>query len=395
MYLNNKVKDNIYWIGINDRETHLFENYWPLDAGVSYNSYIINDEKVAILDTVKSNYSREFINNIQKIIGNKPVDYVIINHMEPDHSSSINSVIEKWPDVKLIGNKITHRMIKAFYSIENNLLTIEEGDELNLGKHKLKFLMTPMLHWPETMITFDYSSNVLFSMDAFGGFGALNGAIFDDEVNLEFYEDEIRRYYSNIVAKYSPNVQSALKKLNNLPIEVIAPTHGPVWRTSPETIINLYNKWSCYEASKGVVIVYGSMYGNTAKMANYLSRVISNNGIKNIKVFDASKTHDSYILSEIWKYKAVVIGSPTYNGKMFPPIEELTHKLLNTGLKNRYIGIFGNKAWSGGAVKLLNEFSDKMNWQIVGQSVEAYCSPDKEIFDNLTNLGNEIASLIK
>ncbi|SHH62461.1 FprA family A-type flavoprotein [Clostridium grantii] len=389
------INKDVFWIGVNDRETHLFENYWPLEKGVSYNSYIINDEKVAILDTVKFNKTSEFIDNIKAIIGEKKVDYLIVNHMEPDHSSSMASVIAEWPDVKIVGNKKTFGFIKGFYDIVDNYYVIEEGDVLDLGNHKLSFYMVPMVHWPETMVTYDATDKILFSMDAFGGFGALDGTIFDDEVNLDFYEDEIRRYYSNIVSTYSPMVQRALKKLSGLDIGVIAPTHGAVWRDKPGTILDFYDRWSRYEAEEGVVIVYGSMYGNTAKMAEYIARIIAESGIKNIRVYDASKTHVSHIISDIWKYKGVILGSCAYNTTIFPAMETVINKIEHSGLKNRYLSIFGNKSWSGGGVNTLEKFADKVKWERVGEAVEATYTPKYEEFEKLCVLGREMAEKVK
>lgn len=389
------IKNKLHWIGVNDRETTLFENFWPLDRGVSYNSYIIDDEKVAILDTVKFNKTEQYLLKIKEIIGDKKVDYLIINHMEPDHSGSIRAVVAEYPDVQIVGNKKTFDFIRGFYDIHDNFLEIAEGDELDLGYHKLKFFITPMIHWPETMMTYDMTDKTLFSMDAFGGFGALDGGIFDDEVNVANYEDEIRRYYSNIVAKYSPIVQKALKRFDGLEIQTIAPTHGPIWRTSPETIVNFYDKWSRYEAEEGVVIVYGTMYGNTAKMADYVARVISENGVKNVKVYDASKTHLSYIISDIWRYKGVILGSCAYNTHIFPAMESVLNKVEHSGLKNRYLGIFGNKCWSGGGVKAINECQSKLNWDLVADPIEATYSPKDEEFEKLIQLGKQMAKLVK
>ncbi len=385
------IEAKVHWIGTNDRETNLFENYWPLDKGVSYNSYIINDEKIAVLDTVKFNKTTEYLEKVKEIIGDRPVDYLIVNHMEPDHSGSMLALLSAYPEMKIVGNKKTFPFIEGFYGITKNYYEVNDGDMLDLGYHKLKFYLTPMVHWPETMMTYDETSKILFSMDAFGGFGALDGGIFDDEINYEFYEDETRRYYSNIVAKYSQMVQKSLQKLSSLDIRMIAPTHGPVWRESPGKIMELYNKWSQFKAENGVVIVYGSMYGNTAKMADYLARIIAQNGVKNIKVFDASKTHNSYILSEIWKYKAVIIGSCAYNTKVFSPVETLLAKLSNSGLKDRYVSVFGNKSWSGGGVSGIDAFVKEIGWEKIGPSIEATYSPKDAEFESLNKLGKEMA----
>lgn len=390
------ITDKIHWIGVNDRETTLFENFWPLDKGVAYNSYLINDEKVALIDTVKFNKTDQYIAKIKEIIGDKKVDYLVVNHMEPDHSGSMMAILANFPDIKIIGNKKTFTFIDNFYGIDSSyFLEVKEGDEISLGEHQLKFYLTPMIHWPETMMTYETTQKILFSMDAFGGFGALDGGVFDDEVNLEVYEDEIRRYYSNIVAKYSGIVQGALKKLGGLEINTICSTHGPIWRTCPQTIIDYYDKWSRYEAEEGVVIVYGTMYGNTAKMADYVARVVAENGIKNVKVYDASKTHLSYIISDIWRYKGVILGSCAYNSNLFPAMEAVINTLDHTGLKNRYLGIFGNRSWSGGGVNSLDAFAEKIKWERVGESIEATSTPKEREFKLLAALGKEMAEKVK
>jgi flavorubredoxin len=274
-------------------------------------------------------------------------------------------------------------------------MEITEESLLDLGRHKMKFFITPMIHWPETMMTYDETDKILFSMDAFGGFGALDGGIFDDEVNLEVYEDEIRRYYSNIVARYSPMVEKALKRLQGIEIKIIASTHGPVWRSHPDTILNYYDKWSRYISEEGVVIVYGTMYGNTARMADHVARVVAENGIKNVRVFDSSKTHGSYILSEVWKYKGVILGSCAYNTHIFPAMDSILHKLERSGLKNRYLGIFGNKSWSGGGVKAITEFQEKVKWERICEPIEATYSPQEKEFEQLTQLGIAMAEAVR
>lgn len=388
------ITEKVHWIGVNDRETTLFENFWPLDKGVSYNSYLIDDEKVAVIDTVKFNKTDLFLTKIKEVIGDRDVDYLIVNHMEPDHSSSMQALVNAYPNMKIVGNKKTFPMIEGFYNITENFHEVGEGDELDLGHHKLKFFITPMIHWPETMMTYDQTEEILFSMDAFGGFGALDGGIFDDEVNIEDYEDEIRRYYSNIVAKYSPIVQKALKRFADLPIKMICSTHGPIWRYCPSKIVNYYDKWSRYEAEEGVVIVYGTMYGNTAKMADYLARVLYENGVKKVKVYDASKTHVSYIISEIWKYKGLIMGSCAYNTQMFPSVEMVANKIEHSGLKNRYLGIFGNKSWSGGGVKNLVPWAERLKWETVGEAIEATYTPKDEEYQKLCDLAKEMAEKV-
>jgi flavorubredoxin len=392
-----KISDTVYWIGTNDRRTDRFENMWPLDKGVSYNSYCIKDEKVAIIDTVEFSTHGAYLQKIDEILEGKNIDYLIVNHMEPDHSGAIEQLIFRYPNIKIVGNKKTLGLLKGFYNIENNLLEIKEGEELDLGKHKLTFAMIPMVHWPESMVTYDKTDKILFSNDAFGSFGALDGGVFDYELNINFYEDEMRRYYSNIVGKYGMQVQMALKKLANLEFEYICPSHGPIWHDEINTILAKYDKWSKLEPEdKGVVVVYGTMYGNTAKSANIIARKLAEEGIRNVKVFDASKTHQSYILSEIWRYKGLIIGSCAYNTATYPAIEALLAKLKLYGLKNRYVSAFGTYAWSGGGMKGIKEFAENAKGiELVGEPHDVFCSPKIEDFEKLEQIAIEIAKKIK
>jgi len=376
-----QLTDDIYWLGTNDRRTHLFENYWPIPRGVAYNSYLILDEKCALIDTIEVSKVDEYLEKIKKLIPKgKTLDYLVINHMEPDHSGAIRSIINNYPDVQLIGNKHTIKMLEGFYGVTENFVQINEGDDLNLGNHKLRFYMVPMLHWPETMVSFEERTGVLFAGDAFGSFGTLDGGIFDDEIDLTYYEDEIRRYYANIVAKYASPVQKALEKLSPLNIKTIASTHGPIWRSNINYIIKKYNEWSKFETEDGVVIVFGSMYGNTEAMAEIIARTLVEEGVKNIRMYDASKTHASFILSDIFKYKGLIMGSPAYNGTIFPPMEHIISKLENIGLKNHLLGIFGSSSWGGGGVKALNAYAEKSGMELVAEPIEAKCAAkDKEI----------------
>ncbi len=392
-----EIKKNIYWVGINDRNLHLFENLWPLPYGVVYNSYLIDDNKVALVDTVEGSKSGEYLKKIQSIIGkHKCIDYLIVNHMEPDHSGQINELIKHYPNIKIIGNCKTFDMMKSFYGVtEENTHEVKEGDTVDLGNHKLKFYMTPMVHWPETMMTYELNNDILFAGDAFGSFGALDGGIFDDEVDLDFFEDEMRRYYSNIVGKYGSPVQRALKKLSNLNIKTICSTHGPIWRSELNKVVYLYDKWSKYEAEEGVVIVYGSMYGNTKTMAETIARAVSESGIEKVRIYDASKTHPSYILSDIWKYKGLIIGSCVYNANLFPPIDGLVKKLVNRNIKNRVLGIFGNYSWSGGAIKNLKTFAEKCNLDLAAEPLDVKSSPKTEDISRCINIGKAVAQKVK
>ncbi|WP_234406675.1 FprA family A-type flavoprotein [Prolixibacter bellariivorans] len=386
-----KLADEIYYVGVNDRKTHLFENYWPLPHGMAYNSYLIVDEKVALMDTVERTFIDEYLSNIKNILGDRKVDYLVINHMEPDHSGAIRSIVAEYPDITLVGNKKTFPMLENFYQIKENTLEIGDGDELPLGKNTLEFYTIPMVHWPETMVSFEKTNGILFSADAFGAFGTLDGGIFDDELNLSFYEEEMMRYFTNIVGKYSPHTQRAMKKLSGLDIKMIAALHGPIWRSHTDFVLSRYDKWSSYQTEEGVVIVYGSMYGNTEKMADVIARQLAVRGVKNIRVYDASKTHQSYIISDIFKYKGFIVGSAAYNNEMFPSVEALVTKIEHMGIKEHLLGVFGSFSWNGGGVKNLMKFAENIKWDVVYEPVEEKGALKADKFQMCIDLANAMA----
>jgi flavorubredoxin len=385
------LAENIYYLGFNDRRTHLFENFWPIPYGVSYNSYLIVDEKIAIIDTVEHSFTDDYLDQIKILTNSRPVDYLVINHMEPDHSGSLKAVVAKYPGITLVGNKKTFDMVSNYYKITQNTLEVYDDSELPLGKHRLRFTTIPMVHWPETMVSYEMTSKILFTGDAFGSFGTLDGGIFDDELNLSMYEEELMRYFTNIVGKYCPHTQRALKKVESMDVKMLAATHGPVWRTDLNYIMERYQKWSTYTTEPGAVIVYGSMYGNTAKMADVIARQLAVRGIKNIRVYDASKTHASYIISDIFKYKAFIIGSAAYNNELFPSVKSLVTKIEHMGIKNHLLGIFGSFGWNGGAVKNLQKFAENIKWELVYEPVEEKGTLKKDKFEQCLVLANAIA----
>lgn len=385
------INDDIYWIGVNDRKTRLFENLWPIPKGVAYNSYIIKDEKIALIDTVDRSFMDDFIDNIDEISEGKDIDYLVINHMEPDHSGSIKAIIARYPNIQIIGNKKTFPMLERFYGIKDNLIEVKDGDIIDLGKHKLNFALIPMVHWPETMVTYESTTKTIFSGDAFGAFGTLDGGIFDYEVDLDWLEEEISRYYSNIVGKYGVPVQSALKKLESLDIKMICATHGPIWKKFIPQIIEKYKKWSTYSTDKGVVIAFASIYGHNEKLADFIARELVKNGVKNVKIFDVSKTHLSYIIDSIFKYRGVILGSSTYNGGMFPNMASLLHELKSLNLKNHAISTFGSHAWAGTSVKLLNKFAEETKWDIIAESCDVKCNPHDAEYEKCEIIAKEMA----
>ena len=388
-----EIKNNVYYVGVNDRNKALFEGLWPLPFGVSYNSYIINDDKVCLIDTVEVDFFTQFIENLRGVLGDKKIDYLVINHMEPDHSGSISLLRKFYPDVKIVGNKKTFNMLQGFYGIDNNCLEVKNGDVLELGEHTLKFVLTPMVHWPETMVTLDETDHILFSGDAFGCFGALNGGLIDSQIDTSWCEDEMIRYYSNIVGKYGVPVQNALKKLSGVQIDYICSTHGPVWHEQVSHVISLYDRMSKYETEPGLVIVYGTMYGNTERMAEVIARAASQAGVKKISVFNVSKTHHSYILRDIFRYKGLIVGAPTYNTGLYAEMDVLLSEVANRDIKNHLIGWFGSFAWAGKAVQKIGEWNEQhLHFEKVGEPVEMKQAMTPEVEAECERLGRDMAA---
>ena len=390
-----EISRNIHYVGVNDRTKHLFEGLWPLPLGVSYNSYLIVDKSVVLIDTVDHCYTDLFFEKIKNILGERPIDYLVVNHMEPDHSASINDLCRVYPDIKIIGNSKTIGMIEGFYGIFDKFHEVKDGDRLPLGEKVLTFYMTPMVHWPETMMTYCEDDKILFSGDAFGCFGTLDGGIIDYQMNTEKYWDEMFRYYSNIVGKYGAPVQKALAKLSGIDIQIICSTHGPIWKEEIQKVISIYNKLSLYEGEEGVVIAYGSMYGNTEKMAEVIARELAAQGIKNIVMHNVSKSVMSYILRYIFKYKGLIIGCPTYTNELFPNIESLVSKLESRDMKNRVFGYFGSFSWAGAAVKRLSSFAERMKWDVTGNPVEMKQGITSEKIAQCQELAKAIATKLK
>ena len=345
-----KLNEHVWYVGANDRRTHLFENIWPIPKGVAYNSYIVADEKIAIIDTLEKSFLDDFIENIEDVCQERTPDYLIINHMEPDHSGAIRTLLLRYPDITIVGNAKTLGILQNYYGTPRNYHEVKEGDSISLGKISLHFVMTPMLHWPETMVTYVPELATLFSGDIFGAFGTLDGGIYDDELDLDYLEEEIGRYYSNIVGKYGAPAQTALKKLGGIELKMVCATHGPIWRSHIADIIARYDKWSRYATDKGVVIAFSSMYGHTEKMADMIARFLRQEGIEKIRIHDTSTVHLSYIINDIFRYKGVILGCPAYNGNMYPTMKTLIEELGNMGIKDHYLAYFANKSWGGGAI---------------------------------------------
>ena len=365
-----EIANQIYYVGVNDRQKTLFENMWPLPYGVSYNAYLIVDEQTVLVDTVDVCYSDLFLKKVADALQGRTLDYLIVNHMEPDHAGSIRLLRQQYPGVKIVGNTKTFDMLAGFHGITDGLYEVKEGDTLNTGTHQLSFYMAPMVHWPEVMVTYDATDKILFSADAFGTYGTLDGAVVDKDMDCSHYWDEMVRYYANIVGKYGNPVQRALQKLSALEIKTICSTHGPVWQEHVAKAVGIYDRLSRYEAEEGVVILYGSMYGHTEQMAEVIASALADQGVKRIVMHNVSKTPASYILADVFRYKGIIVGSPTYSNQLFPEVEAVLSKIELREVKNRLFGYFGSFSWAGAAVKRLAAFGEKMKWETVGTPAE-------------------------
>ena len=391
-----KVTEDLYWVGGNDRLIELFENIFPLAKGVSYNSYLLLDEQTVLFDTADYAIGKQFIENVMSVLNGRNLDYIVVNHMEPDHCSLIGELLLHYPDVKIIGNAKTFPMIEQFFSFDltGKTLTVKEGDTFCSGKHTFRFIMSPMVHWPEAMMTYDEKDKVLFSADAFGTFNALNGNLFNDELDFNReWLDEARRYYTNIVGKYGPQVQNVLKKASSLDIQMICPLHGPVWRSNLNFIIEKYNLWSRYEPEeKGVMIAYASMYGNTENMAEILAVMLAEAGVKNIHMHNISKTHVSELISDSFKYSHIVLASPTYNNGIYPLMDNYLEDMKALSLQNRTIAVLGNGSWAPQATKLISaKIKEMKNMRLLEASVTIKSSLKEAQLEELNSLSRQIA----
>jgi len=363
MNIREIIKD-VYYVGVNDRVTEKFEAQWPLPYGVSYNSYIIKGTEATVLvDTVKIDEVRPFFNNIE----NEKIDYLVVNHMEPDHSGSIPEVVKAYPDMKIICNSVTVGMIKGFCKIEddNKFIVVKDGDEISIGNHTLRFYMTPMVHWPETMMTYLADEAILFSGDGFGTFGALNGGIIDTEMHTDIYLEEMYRYYSNIVGKYGRFVMNALNKLSTVELKYICPTHGPVWHDHISDAVEITRRLASYESEPGTVIVYGSMYGNTAEAAERIASALAMRGERRIIIHNVAHSDMSHIISDAFRYSTLIVGSCVYSMRLFPGIEQFLTAMETREIKNKVFATFGSYTWAAAvADNQFMAFSERMKLPI-------------------------------
>ena len=367
MYCVRKVVDDLYWVGGNDHRLALFENIHPIPNGVSYNSYLLLDKKTVLFDTVDWDACRQFLENVEHVLNGRDLDYLVINHMEPDHGASIEEILLRYPKVKIISTEKSFLLMHQFgFNVDGRTEEVKEGDTRCFGKHTITFVEAPMVHWPEAMVSFDVTNGVLFSADAFGSFGALDGKLFNDEVDFDRdWLDDARRYYTNIVGKYGPHVQALLKKAGTIDIKVICPLHGPVWRNDFGYLLDKYDKWSRYEPEEtGVLIAYASMYGNTESAAQVLAAKLVEKGVKNVVVHDVSNTHVSYLISDAFKYSHIVLASVTYNLGIYPVMHDFLMHMKALNMQKRTVGIIENGSWAPKSGSLMKDFLDNQMKQM-------------------------------
>ena len=400
MHCVKKVTDDLYWIGGSDRRLALFENVYPIPRGVSYNSYILLDEKTVLLDTVDASISGLFFENLEYVLNGRTLDYLIVNHMEPDHCAIIADVVRRYPDVKLVCNAKTVPMLKQFFDfpVDDRTVIVKEMDTLCTGKHTFAFVMAPMVHWPEAMVSYDTVDKILFSADGFGTFGAINGNLFADEVDFERdWLDDARRYFINIVGKYGVQVQNLLKKAATLEIKMICPLHGPVWRENLGWFIEKYDTWSSYKPEdQAVMIAYASIYGNTENAAEILASKLADKGVKNIAMYDVSVTDPSVIVSESFRCSHLVFAAPSYNGGIFTKMETVLSELKAHSLQNRTVAIMENGTWAPVAGKQMREiFAGMKNIELLEEGVTIRSAVKEAQEESLEALAEKIASSLQ
>lgn len=387
------ISDRVIYCGVNDRTTDLFEGLWDLPLGVSYNSYIVKgSEASAIIDASDSGHAPEYLRHIEDTLDGRNPDYLVINHIEPDHSGVLPMLLDRYPDLKIVGNAKTVDMLKGFYGVESNIKVMADGETLSLGDRTLQFIMTPMVHWPETMFTYLQEEGILFTGDAFGCFGALNGAVIDDDMMVEHYFREAYRYYGCIVAKYGTFVEKAFAKIAHLTVNYLCTTHGPVWHSRREEIGGQYARMARWEGDAGVVVAYGSMYGNTTAMAEEIASNLAANGVKDIVMFDVSRTPLSHVLGEVMRLKGIVLVSPTYNSEIYPPVSHLADALVARGVKNRVIGIAGSYAWGSQSVRKLVAKFDGKPVDVIAPTAEMKQAQMPTVADTLSEMAAVMAS---
>ncbi|SFE23825.1 Flavorubredoxin [Peptostreptococcaceae bacterium pGA-8] len=399
MHCVRKVTDDLYWVGANEKRLHLFENIHPIEDGVSYNSYLLLDEKTVLFDTADWAVGRQFIENVEYVLDGRKLDYMVINHMEPDHCASMEEILLRYPEVTVVSTEKAYMLMQQFgFSVTDNFHQVQEGDTMSFGKHNVVFVEAPMVHWPEAMVTFDTTNGVLFSADAFGSFKSLDGVLFADEVNFDRdWLDEARRYYTNIVGKYGPHVMDLLGKAATIDIKMLCPLHGPVWRKDLGYILDKYVHWATYEPEeKGVLIAYASMYGNTESAAQILAAKLHEKGMHNLRMYDVSKTHQSYLIGEAFKYSHMALLAPTYNLNLFPPMESFMLDMQKLNLQKRVVGVVENGSWAPQSGVVMKEILDSMKQMtVLNEEVSVTSSVSKAVYDELDSLADSIIDSMK
>jgi anaerobic nitric oxide reductase flavorubredoxin len=391
-----EIKPGIFYVGVNDEKTELFDGLWPIkNEGVSYNSYLIKDKKTAVIELSKDVTTADYFTKLKSVVDPATIDYVVINHMEPDHTGAMEEMRRLNPRVTLVGTEKTKAMLASFYGITENIQVVNEGDTINLGNHTLQFFSTPNVHWPETMMTYETSQKVLFSCDGFGGFGKLGDGIFEDTCqNLDWYEQEAIRYFCNIVVSFSKPVLMAIAKLANLTIDMVAPSHGLIWRKDPQRIIQLYEKWSKYResADPGITLLVGSVYHFTEKMAKAVEEGMKKTGIK-VNKFNVSTTNISYILPSLISMQGVAIGAPTYEGRLYPAMTQVLDMAAFKHLSEKKAIYFGSFGWGGGALRQITEKLETMKWELT-DSLEFIGRPTTETLKKGQEVGEKLAKYL-
>ena len=399
MHSTRKVTEDLIYVGGSDRRLSRFENLFPIPRGVSYNSYVLLDEKTVVMDTADDSISRQYLENVTYALGGRALDYLVVQHMEPDHCAMIDVLLRRYPDAKLVCSAKALSMLNQFYGLDakDRALVVAEGDKLSTGRHTLHFIMAPMVHWPEVMVTYDEVSRILFSADAFGTFGALAGNIFDDEITFDdIWMNDARRYYTNIVGKYGAQVQMLLKKASALDIEMICPLHGPIWRSNLGLLLEKYQKWSTYEPEdKAVMIAYASMYGNTENAANVLACLLAERGVKNIAMYDVSETDVSELVAESFRCSHLVLAAPTYNGGLYPRMESFLADVKALSLQKRTVALLENGTWAPVAAKHMRTVLEGMkDMTVLDGAIAIKSAPADNQLAAFEALADEIAAQV-
>lgn len=390
------IREGIVWVGVNDRETDLFEGIWPMPSGISYNAAVVIGERIALIDAVQTAFLPELLGKLRAALppGRAP-DYLVINHIEPDHAGAVGVLMSLFPSLQVVGNAKTLELLAAFHGVTERTVSLADNDVLDLGGRRLRVMLTPMVHWPETMMTFEERERVLFTGDVFGSFGALGGGIGDADADPALLEQEARRYFANVLGRYSGMVRKALARVADADPALLVPSHGPVWERGPGVVRGWYERWSRFEAEEGAVVAYASMYQNTKRMAESVADGLTEAGVTRVALHDLSRSHASFVLADLWRYGAVALGTPTYNTGLFPAMEHLVGLLRNKGVAGRTVGLFGSFGWSGGALAELRGFATAVGWPLVEPVVEARGAPGTEVLAECRRLGRNLAGSLR